>query len=72
VCIRGWIITVSFNIGDIGRGNTLPDFFHFLLDIIFIYIPNVIPEVPYMLSLPCYPTHPVLFPGLGIPLYWDI
>jgi hypothetical protein len=43
----------------------------FLLDI-FIYILNAIQKVPYTLPLPCSPTHPHLFPGPGIPLYWGI
>jgi hypothetical protein len=55
---------------------SIPDtdafFFQFLLDIFFIYISNAIPKVPYTLPLPCSPTHPVLLPGLGIPLYWGI
>jgi hypothetical protein len=44
----------------------------FLLDIFFIYISNAIPKVPYTLPLPCSPTHPLLLPGPGIPLYWGI
>jgi hypothetical protein len=44
----------------------------FLLDIFFIYISNAIPKAPYTLSLPCSPTHPLLLPGPGIPLYWGI
>jgi hypothetical protein len=51
----------------------------FLLDIFFIYISNVIP-FPNFLSknplssplFPCSPTHPLLLPGIGIPLYWGI
>ena len=41
-----------------------------LLDIFFTYISNVIP-FPGFLS-PCSPTHPLLLPGPGIPLYWGI
>jgi hypothetical protein len=44
----------------------------FLLDTFFIYISNVIPKVPYTLPLPRSPTHPLLLPGPGIPLYWGI
>ena len=44
----------------------------FLLDIFLIYISNVIPKAPYNLPLPCSPTHPLLLPGPGIPLYWGI
>ena len=43
-----------------------------LLDIHFIYIPNAIPKAPYTLRPPCSPTHPLLLPGSGIPLYWGI
>jgi hypothetical protein len=42
-------------------------FFHFLLDIFFIYISNVIPKFPYTLPLPCSPTHPLLLPGPAFP-----
>jgi hypothetical protein len=44
----------------------------FLLAIFFIYISNAIPKVPYTLPLPCSPTHPLLLPDPGIPLYWGI
>jgi hypothetical protein len=44
--------------------------FHFLLDIFFIYISNAIPKVPYSFPPPYSPTHPLLLPGPGIPLYW--
>ena len=44
----------------------------FLLDIFFIYISNAISKVPYTLPLLCSPTHPLLLPGPGIPLYWSI
>jgi hypothetical protein len=50
----------------------------FLLDIFFIYISNVIPFPSFFSenSLspphPWSPTHPLLFPGPGIPLYWGI
>jgi hypothetical protein len=44
----------------------------FLLYIFFISISNVIPKVPYTLLLPCSPTHSLLLPGTGIPLYWGI
>jgi hypothetical protein len=43
-----------------------------LLDIFFIYISNAIPKVPYTLSPPCSPTHPLPLLGPGIPLYWGI
>ena len=43
-----------------------------LLDIHFIYISNAIPKAPYTLPPPCSPTHPLLLPGPGIPLYWGI
>jgi hypothetical protein len=46
--------------------------FFFLLDIFFIYISNAIPKASYTLPLPCSPTHPLLLPGPGIPLYWGI
>jgi hypothetical protein len=45
---------------------------NFLLDIFFIYISNAIPNVPYTLSPPSLPAHPLLLPGPGIPLYWGI
>jgi hypothetical protein len=45
---------------------------HILLDIFFIYNSNAIPKVPHALPPPCSPTHPLLLPGPGIPLYWDI
>jgi hypothetical protein len=44
----------------------------FLLDIFYIYISNAIPEAPYTLPSSCSPTHPLLLPGLDIPLYWSI
>jgi hypothetical protein len=44
----------------------------FLLDIFFIYISNAIPKAPYTLPPPCSPTHLLLLPGPGIPLYWGI
>jgi hypothetical protein len=56
-------------------------FFHFLLDIFFIYISNVIPfpgfplgtlPPPSPLPSPCSPTHPLLLPGPCIPLHWGI
>jgi hypothetical protein len=46
--------------------------FSFLLDIFFIYSSNAILKVAYNLPLPCSPTHPLLLPGPGIPLYWGI
>jgi hypothetical protein len=46
--------------------------FDVLLDIFFIYISNAIPKVPYTLSTPCSPTHPLPLLGPGFPLYWDI
>jgi hypothetical protein len=56
----------------IKRGITVFLFFYFLLDIFFIYISNAILKVPYTLPLPCSPTHQLLLPGPGIPLYWGI
>jgi hypothetical protein len=47
-------------------------FIYLLLDIFFIYISNATPKIPYTLPLPCSPTHPLLFLGSGIPLYWGI
>jgi hypothetical protein len=41
----------------------------FLLDIFFIYISNAIPKVPYILPLPCSPTHPLQLLDPGVPLY---
>jgi hypothetical protein len=51
-----------------------PSFFFLslLLDIFFIYISNGILKVPYTLSLPCSPIHPLPLLGPGIPLYWGI
>jgi hypothetical protein len=48
--------------------------FLFLLDILFIYISNVIPKAPYTLTntLPGSQSHPLPLPGPGIPLYWGI
>jgi hypothetical protein len=53
--------------------------FSFLLEIFFIYISDVIlfPGFPSKNTLPlplstCSPTHPLLLPGLDIPLYWGI
>jgi hypothetical protein len=50
-----------------------------LLDILFIYISNVIlfPGFPFKNALsplpyPYSPTHPIPLPGPGIPLYWGI
>jgi hypothetical protein len=41
---------------------------NFLLDIFFIYNSNAIPKVPYILSLPCSPTHSFpLFLALAFP-----
>jgi hypothetical protein len=45
---------------------------YFLLDIFFIYMSNAILKVPYILPLPCSPTHPLPLLGPGIPLYWGI
>jgi hypothetical protein len=70
----------------IGKGEMKTDififnfyYFPFLLDILFIYISNVIsiPGFPSENPLspppcPCSPTHPLLLPGAGIRLYWDI
>jgi hypothetical protein len=47
-------------------------FLHFLLNIFFIYISNAILKVPYTLPPSCSPTHPLLLPGPGVPLYWGI
>jgi hypothetical protein len=56
----------------------------FLLDILFIYISNVIlfadphPKTPYPILLSCLyegvpsPTYPLPLPCPGIPLHWDI
>jgi hypothetical protein len=44
----------------------------FLLDVFLIYISNVIPKVPYTLSLPCYPTHSLPLSDPGVSLYWGI
>jgi hypothetical protein len=46
--------------------------YSFLLDIFFIYISKAIPKAPYTHPPSCSPTHPLLLPGLGIPLYWGI
>jgi hypothetical protein len=46
--------------------------FIYLLDIFFIYILNAIPKVPYALSPPCSPIHPLSLLGPGIPLYRGI
>jgi hypothetical protein len=56
-------------LADYGRVYFFPIF---LLDIFFIYISNAILKVPYTLPLFCSPTHPLLFLGPGIPLYWGI
>jgi hypothetical protein len=45
---------------------------HFSLDIFFICISNAIPKAPYALPPLCSPTHALLLPGPGIPLYWGI
>ena len=47
-------------------------FLIFLLIISFIHISSAILNVHYSLLLPCSPTHPLLLPGPGIPLYWGI
>jgi hypothetical protein len=47
-------------------------FIYLLLDILFIYISNVVPKVPYTLPPPCSPTHPLPLLGPGIPLYLGI
>jgi hypothetical protein len=53
--------------------------FNFLLDIFFIYISNAFPFPSFpsknLLSPPTYqysPSHPLLLPDPGIPLYWGI
>jgi hypothetical protein len=53
--------------------------FSFFLDIFFVYILNVIPFPDFPSENPlspspssCSPTHPLLLPGPGIPLYWGI
>jgi hypothetical protein len=43
-----------------------------LLDVFFIYISNAVPKVPYTFPPPCSPSHSLLLPGPGIPLYWGI
>jgi hypothetical protein len=43
-----------------------------LLDIFFIYTLNAISNASYTLAMPYSPTHPLLLPGPGIPLYWGI
>jgi hypothetical protein len=60
--VAAWYLSFSFSYC----------FFFFLLDIFFIYISNAIPNAPYNLPTPCSPTHPLLLPGPGIPLYWGI
>jgi hypothetical protein len=47
-------------------------FFHFLLDIFFIYISNAIPKVPYTTPLALLPYPPLPILGPGLPLYWGI
>jgi hypothetical protein len=44
----------------------------FFLDIFFKYISNAILKVLYTLPSPCSPIHPLLPPGPGNSLYWDI
>jgi hypothetical protein len=44
----------------------------FLLGIFFIYISNAIPKVHHTLPSTYSPTHPLLLPGPGIPLYEGI
>jgi hypothetical protein len=53
--------------------------FNFLLAIFFIYISNVTPFPGFPSENPPIPspkslltTHPLLLPGPGIPLHWDI
>jgi hypothetical protein len=52
-------------------------FYFILLDVLFIYISNVIsfpsypPKNPFPCPAPCSPAHPLLLPGPGIRLYWD-
>jgi hypothetical protein len=41
----------------------------FVLDIFYIYISNAIPKIPYTIPPPYSPTHPLLLPSPGIPLY---
>jgi hypothetical protein len=43
--------------------------FLILLDIFFIYILNATLKVPYILPLPCSPTHLLPLLGPGVPLY---
>ena len=49
-----------------------------LLDIFFLYISNAIPFPSFLWESPLYPpkpcslNHPLLLPGLVIPLYWGI
>jgi hypothetical protein len=51
----------------------------FLWDIFFTYISNAIPFPSFLSENPLYPipspwspTHPLLLPGPGIPLYWGL
>jgi hypothetical protein len=46
--------------------------FQFFISYSLIYLSNAIPKVPYTLPLSCSPTHPLLLPGPGVPLYWGI
>jgi hypothetical protein len=51
--------------------------YKFLLDIFFIYIPNVIPfpippQIPIPSPLPFLPNPLTTIPGPGIPLYWHL
>jgi hypothetical protein len=73
---RGWQVSLSnfkWNKKIRDRGKLISFFFSILLlDIFFIYISNDIPKVPYILPLPCYPTHPLPLIGPGFPLYWGI
>jgi hypothetical protein len=76
-----WVSSILFfsTWGNCYFYNTNQSWFLFLLDIFFIYISNVIPfpsfpsENPLSPPVsPCSPTHPLLLPGPGIPLYWGI
>jgi hypothetical protein len=61
----------------LGGGGNRGVFFIFLLDIFYLHFKYPLSwfssenPLPFPLS-PCSPTHPLLFPGHGIPLHWGI